>query len=57
MAAGGRDHEAGRRLWLNAEMFGYLGDALTDALGAWEQRKAELLAEHPRAAGPDASGG
>ncbi len=46
-AAGGPDTLAGRRLWLNAKMFGYLGTELTTALAAWEHKKAELLADLP----------
>ena len=46
-AVGGRSTPAGRRLWLNAEMFRYLGGVLTDALAEWDERKAALLAELP----------
>ena len=44
---GGPTTVAGRRLWLNAEMFRYLGGVLTTALAEWDQRKAALLAELP----------
>lgn len=46
-AVGGPTTVAGRRLWLNAEMFRYLGGVLTTALAEWDQRKAALLAELP----------
>jgi len=46
-AAGGPTTPAGRRLWLNAQMFGYLGAVLSTALAEWDQRKAALLADLP----------
>lgn len=42
-AAGGPATDAGHRLWLNAEMFAHLAEALTAGLNGWERRKAELL--------------
>ena len=44
-AVGGPSTPAGRRLWLNGEMFAHLGDALTNALAEWERHKADLLRE------------
>lgn len=44
-AAGGMATEAGRRLWLNSEMFRYLGDALQTAIAGWEQRKVAAVQE------------
>lgn len=46
-AAGGQATEAGRRLWLNAEMFDHLAAALSGALRDWDHRKAELLSAEP----------
>ncbi|SER72401.1 hypothetical protein SAMN05443377_10794 [Propionibacterium cyclohexanicum] len=47
-AAGGPDTRAGRRLWLNAELFKRLGAALGETMEKWRAERPGILAQLPR---------